>query len=150
MPNEKKIKYMANNHQTQDDIGNITFHISKNGNVFSVRNTGNRIYFTVGILTRGKISFWCLDKYSAIIVFVDITKCILASKWCSILKGFEITLFFPLFSFYLITCNLCYDGIIDVQISAEEKKQLSQTSNPAILTIMTMTLIYICWIEKWH
>lgn len=104
---KKIIKYMANNHQTQDDIGNITFHISKNGNVFSVRNTGNRIYFTVGILTRGKISFWCLDKYSAIIVFVDITKCILASKWCSRLKGFEITLFFPLFSFYLITCNLC-------------------------------------------
>lgn len=46
---------MANNHQIEDDIGNIMFHIyiSRNENVFSSRNTGNRIYFTVGILTRG-------------------------------------------------------------------------------------------------
>lgn len=85
-----------------------------------------------------------------IIVFVDITNCILASKWYSRLKRFEITLFFS-FAFILFGhLQSLYDGIIDVQISVEEKKQLSETSNPAILTIMTMTLIYMCWIEKWH
>lgn len=55
MPSEKIIKYMASDRQTQDDIGNIMFHIyiSRNGNVFSARNTENRIYFTVGVLIRG-------------------------------------------------------------------------------------------------